>query len=121
MPAWQKGQSGNPAGRPKKKRALTQALESSLRKTVVLQDGTRKNGKQYLADLALQAITTGEITLANGTKLVLEPDEMMMFWKFYFSQIDGPPPQEVKHSGDEEGGPIRVVVEYVSDNDENAD
>jgi hypothetical protein len=105
--SWKPGQSGNPAGRPKKKRALTQALESSLNKIVVLPDGTRINGKRYLADLAHQAITTGKITLANGNELILRPEEMLMFWKFYFSQVDGPPPQTHELTG--EGGAAILI------------
>jgi hypothetical protein len=62
-----------------------------------------------LAGLAHQAITTGEITLANGNKIELSPEDMLMFWKFYFSQIDGAPPQE--HTG-ADGGPMRILIEY---------
>lgn len=111
MARWIPGQSGNPNGRPKKKRALTQALQNATNKVVTLSDGTRINGKRYIAGLALQAVTDGEITLANGTVLTLSPEDMMMFWKFLFTQIDGPPPQEHEVTG-AEGGPITLKVIY---------
>lgn len=116
--SWKPGQSGNPNGRPKKKRALTQALDASLSKTITLPDGTKINGKRYLAKLAFDAITTGEIVLANNNKIVLSPEDMLMFWKFYFSQIDGPPPQGLEHSG-LDGDAIRVLIEYADDNRTN--
>ena len=111
--SWKPGQSGNPNGRPKKPRALTQALEASLSKTVELPDGTRINGKRYLASLAHQAITEGRIVLASGKAIDISPEDMLMFWKFYFSQIDGPPPTKQEHSGPD-GQPIQII-EIVKD------
>jgi hypothetical protein len=61
--------------------------------------------------LALEAITTGKLTLANNNQIELSPDDLLMFWKFYFSQVDGPPPQALEHSG-QDGEAIRILVEY---------
>lgn len=105
---WKPGQSGNPHGRPKKKRALTQALESSLSKTVVLPDGSKVNGKRYLASLAVQAMTEGKVTLASGKTLDLSPEDLLFFWKFAYAQIDGNPPQAHELSG-EDGRPIEFI------------
>ena len=116
--AWKPGQSGNPNGRPKKKRALTQALESASSRIVTLADGTRVNGKRYLAGLALQAVESGRITLASGKVIELSPEDMMFFWKFIYQQVDGPPPQDVRHSGDEDGAPVSIVISYANDVDE---
>jgi len=114
-PNWTKGVSGNPKGRPKKKRAFTQALESTLNRMVTLSDGTRINGKRYLAGLIAEAITEGRITLANGEQIELGTDDIVMFMKYPFAQIDGPPPQE--HTG-ADGGPLRILIEY-ADSDGN--
>lgn len=102
------GQSGNPHGRPKKKRALTQALESAVSKSVQLPDGSRVNGKRYLASLAVQALTDGKVTLASGKTLDLSPEDLLFFWKFAYAQIDGNPPQAHEHTG-EDGRPIEFI------------
>jgi len=113
---WKKGQSGNPAGRKPKTRPLTAVLKTAINHAVILPDGTKVNGKRYLAGMLIEALTTGSITLANGNIIELSPEDVMMFTKFMYSQIDGPPPQELKHEG-EDGGPIHVLVEYAGNGD----
>jgi len=92
---WVKGQSGNPAGRPPKKRLMTRALERSLSRSVLLPDGRKITGKRYVADLVRQAMEKGEVTLANGIIMTLDPDDVIALLRWAFSQIDGPPQSEV--------------------------
>lgn len=93
--AWKKGQTGNPNGRPLKNRAWTAILERAGNKTVDLPDGSKSKRKDLIAELAMQAITDGKVTLANGDTLELSPrDWMDMLWKVY-GQIDGPPRAEI--------------------------
>lgn len=112
MPPWKPGQSGNPNGRPKKKRALTDVLERSLSHAVVLPDGTKINGKRYIADLIRQGLTTGAIVLASGETITVGTEDFFILLKFIYNHIDGPPPAQVTG---EDGGPIKILVEYASD------
>ena len=85
---------------------------------ITLPDGTRINGKRYLAGLIVEAITTGNITLANGEQIELGTDDIVMFMKYPFAQIDGPPAQEHQVGG-EDGGPINITVRYIDGSDDS--
>ena len=104
---WAKGQSGNPRGRPKKPRQLTTQLETELSRTVELADGTKISGKRYAASIIRQAITYGEVTLANGKTMELTPDDIIALLRWAYAQVDGPPKHEVDVTSG--GEPITVV------------
>lgn len=47
-----------------------------------------------------EAVAYGKITLLNGDKLILSPEMWMDVAKWLYNRIDGPPKQEIDHSGD---------------------
>lgn len=79
---------------------MTEVLQRTLSKRVMLSDGTSLPGKQYIANLVKQALETGAITLANGVVMAVSPDDILMLYKFVFAQVDGSPPTNLIHSGD---------------------
>jgi hypothetical protein len=96
-----KGTSNNPRGRPKKKRALTEALERAGSKTIEV-DGKKVSGKQLAARLAWQLVIEGRVELPDGRELKADLDEWLSAVKWIFSQIDGPPKQEMDVTSDGE-------------------
>lgn len=98
---WQPGQSGNPTGRPKKNRALTEILERAGSKTVALGD-KNISGKRLIAMLLWQLATTGKCQLPDGEEIkVIGFDDWFAIVKYIYAQIDGPPKQDIglEHSG----------------------
>ena len=98
---FQPGQSGNPKGRPKKKRALTDVLERAGSKTVEV-DGKKVSGKNLVARMAWELVTTGRVSLPDGRTLVADLDDLMSAVKWIYSQVDGPPKQEMDVTSDGE-------------------
>jgi len=85
---WQKGQSGNPNGRPRKNRAMTDELRCLLQRKWQPRDTTtRELIAQQLICLALTA----------------DLDAI----KYIFDRVDGKPAQSLEHSGPG-GGPITL-------------
>lgn len=82
---------------------------------MTLPDGARVNGKRYVASIVRQALEFGKVTLANGQVMELSPDDVLSLLRWSFSQIDGPPKSETDITSG--GEKIKVVVEYVSDDE----
>lgn len=129
MGKWGKGISGNPRGRPPKKRALTDLLEKIGKKKS--QDG--QSNSQIFAEKIWDGLTTGVITyppvtiqvekvvkLPSGKesillvdevktpKVILSAGDLIALARLVLTQIDGPPKQE--HDVDLNNGSITFVV-----------
>lgn len=85
------GKSGNPNGRPKKGKAMADALRVALSKST---DG--KQNKRAIAEKLVEMARDGNI-------------EAM---KIVFERTDGKVPQTNVVQGDEDGGPVTVRVVY---------
>lgn len=109
---WTKGQSGNPAGRPPKNRALTEILATGGSKTVEY-GGKNVAGKRLVSMLLWQVATTGKAEMPDGSTLEASPEMWLGIVKFLYTHIDGPPRSEVDVTTD--GGPIGIAfVDYRS-------
>jgi hypothetical protein len=105
-----KGKSGNPRGRPKKTRALTEVLAA------VCGNGKKK----AIAEKVREGILSGVVTFNEainpdtgklGVRIIkLAADEWLQLVKFLYTQTDGPPPTKIEASGPD-GGPIETSVE----------
>jgi len=94
---FQKGQSGNPGGRPPKPRALAKILETSGKKSIVRPDtGKKISRKNLLAEMIWTAATEGKVTIPGGETLTVKDiGEWMALVKFIHIHIDGPAKAEV--------------------------
>lgn len=90
---FQPGQSGNPAGRPPKNRALTEILEKAGNKAIERTgESKRAARKRVLAESIWQAVTEGRVTFADGRELKIEDlQEWAGLVQFIYKHIDGPP------------------------------
>lgn len=109
------GQSGNPAGRPRKNKALTEILDRAGSKTIEYDD-KRISSKRLMTRLAWQGVTTGQIRFPDGRTLQLSLQDWLDFVQWIFNRVDGPPPKPIEITG-MEGGP--VVIQYTGNADPN--
>ena len=94
MAIWKKGQSGNPRGRPRKGKTLTDILEKYSSICVETVDGKKISQKELLAE------KVWGLTLSGYLPAI----------KYIYDRIDGKPTETVRQVN-RESGPLRV--EYV--------
>lgn len=92
---WAKGKSGNPKGRPKKARALTELLERQGNRKLLMGDRSPTN-KQEFATHVWEGLTRGLMLFHESEDSIrevrLEANEWVTLAKFVLGQIDGAPP-----------------------------
>lgn len=95
-PNWRPGVSGNPSGRPKKGRTWTDLLDKAGRRMLTLPDGSRVSAKRQIAKNLIDLALTTRTTLIDETVIaVADSEDWFNVIKFLYSQIDGPPKQDV--------------------------
>jgi hypothetical protein len=94
MPAWKKGESGNPKGRAPKNRTLTDILEKAGNAKHDY-GGSPITAKHLVANLLWQAAVEGQVIFPDGTILRLGVEDWIGVNKFIYQHIDGPPKAEL--------------------------
>jgi len=106
---WKPGQSGNPRGRPKGTRALTEILARAGSKAIEDCDGKRRSGKRIVARLLWEAAITGAVQFPNTKEATIIPfSDWLGIIRFLYGHIDGPPPQSLGVTVDGELSILRV-------------
>lgn len=88
---WQKGESGNPKGRPPKSRVMTALLERAGARMVTMPDGKRMAGRRFLALALWELATEAQVTLLDGIVRKVGLADWLEAVKWLYSHIDGPP------------------------------
>jgi hypothetical protein len=108
---WQPGESGNPNGRPRKGKALTEILEQAGSKTFPLIDGKRMSGKRLVARQIWDALATGKIEFIDGSQRRLTVRDWRELAEWLYDRVDGRPMQKSEITG-KDGGPQEMVLTW---------
>jgi hypothetical protein len=96
---FKKGESGNPAGRPPKERAMTLILETEASKEMIYK-GEELPKKVIVARIALDLLTKGRAELADGTVYEMGARDWGDMLRWFYNHVDGPPKQGLADLGD---------------------
>ena len=109
---WKQGQSGNPAGRKPKGRALAEILQKAGGKTHKV-DGKNMAARQVVAQMLWQLAATGQAQFPDGSSVVMGRvalDDWLAVVKFIYQHIDGPARTEVDLTSG--GAPLNKRPDY---------
>lgn len=119
---FQKGSTANPAGRPPQDRAFTEILKAKgehLSMYPPHSNRYRLESREVMAMQLWEAVTTGEVTLADGTKLKVKGvDDWFNIAKWIYQQVDGPPRFQADVTAETTGDlTVTFVNPYMDAND----
>lgn len=115
---FKKGVTNNPKGRPKKAHALTDSLMREFSRMVVMPDGSRVNGKIFLAQLVKTAVLTGRVRFPYDEKeTVLAMKDWIDFVRWTYQYLE--PPITAHEITGSESGP--VVIRIIDDDERDTD
>lgn len=114
-PAWVKGKSGNPKGRPKDGESWAAVIKEVQNMTpeqiAQLVGSNNQLGKSFLQlphKVQMKYLVTARIM----AQLMFEPNSSL--WNSLMERVEGKVPQKIEGPGDD--GEIELVVRYADDN-----
>jgi hypothetical protein len=105
---WKPGQSGNPAGRPKKGKTLTDILEKHGRKRDVLYKDPATGEQRYMSRKEALAKELWMLALKGDVQAI----------KYIYDRIDGKPEQAIDMNAQVQGDLMYVLAGADSDTSE---
>jgi len=113
---WKPGESGNPKGRPRKGKALTEIIKLAGSRMVDHSEG-RISSKRLMARAAWELITHGRTELLGGKVLKVENlAEWKSLVEWVLTRVDGPPIERKEVATEDER---RIIVEFLPPKDQN--
>ena len=123
--AWKPGESGNPAGRPKKNHALSAILADVAKKNLYVKiDGVIKKltKNDLIAEILMNAVLTGQVQFPlhcdiDGNEeeqrppLALDTSEWIKLTDFYYKRVEGNPGTKPKEEVEDTGGMTKEEAE----------
>jgi hypothetical protein len=111
------GQSGNPAGKPPKSRALTALLEAALDKPAKGPNGKSSPRKSLMAERVAEAVSTGFVTLPDeegkNRRVPLTLADWRAFVQWLYVHVDGAKVLN-EHTGADGADLIPKTIEIVN-------
>ena len=114
--AWKPGESGNPAGRPKKNHALSAILATASKKNLhILEEGVvrKLTRNDLIAEILMVAVITGTVSFpifcnkdgvpeeTETPALILDTGEWIKLTDFYYKRVEGNPGTKVAEVDDD--------------------